>query len=78
MTNKAETFEENYHSLWSCYDSMRKEKTKIEKQLNIAISFIKGISQTAINDCDNQHVVLNNFKKFAQKALEQINQKDVK
>lgn len=42
------------------------------KALDVATGFIKGISQTAINDCDNQYVVLGNFKKFAQDTLDQI------
>lgn len=45
---------------------------RTRKALDIAIWFIKGISQTAINDCDNQYVVLGNFKKFAQDTLNQI------
>ena len=46
------------------------ERTR--KALDVATWFIKGISQTAINDCDNQYVVLGNFKKFAQDTLNQI------
>ena len=45
---------------------------RTRKALDIAIWFIKGISQTVINDCDNQYVVLGNFKKFAQDTLNQI------
>lgn len=45
---------------------------RTRRALDIAIWFIKGISQTAINDCDNQYVVLGNFKKFAQDTLNQI------
>jgi hypothetical protein len=52
------------------------------KALDVATGFIKGISQTVINDCDNQYVVLGNFKKFAQDTLNQIKkaleEKDVK
>ena len=46
------------------------ERTR--KALDVATGFIKGISQTVINDCDNQYVVLGNFKKFAQDTLDQI------
>ena len=46
------------------------ERTR--KALKIATGFIKGISSTIINDCDNQYVVLGNFKKFAQDTLNQI------
>ena len=45
---------------------------RTRRALDIAIWFIKGISQTVINDCDNQYVVLGNFKKFAQDTLNQI------
>lgn len=45
---------------------------RTRKALEIATGFIKGISQTVINDCDNQYVVLGNFKKFAQDTLNQI------
>lgn len=45
---------------------------RTRKALEIATGFIKGISQTIINDCDNQYVVLGNFKKFAQDTLNQI------
>lgn len=45
---------------------------RTRKALDVATWFIKGISQTAINDCDNQYVVLGNFKKFAQDTLNQI------
>ena len=48
------------------------ELIRTRKALDVATGFIKGISQTAINDCDNQYVVLGNFKKFAQDTLEQI------
>lgn len=55
---------------------------RTRKALDVATGFIKGISQTAINDCDNQYVVLGNFKKFAEDTLNQIKtaleQKDVK
>ena len=45
---------------------------RTRKALDVATGFIKGISQTVINDCDNQYVVLSNFKKFAQDTLEKI------
>lgn len=48
------------------------ELERTRKALDVATGFIKGISQTVINDCDNQYVVLGNFKKFAQDALNQI------
>ena len=51
--------------VWEHFDRTR-------RALDVAIWFIKGISQTAINDCDNQYVVLGNFKKFAQDTLNQI------
>ena len=45
---------------------------RTRKALDVATWFIKGISQTAINDCDNQYIVLGNFKKFALDTLDQI------
>lgn len=69
---KAETSLENYQALSELYGNMRKELTRTRRALDVAIGFIKGISQTAINDCDNQYVVLGNFKKFAQDTLNQI------
>ena len=72
--SKAETFEENYKSLSKHFSLMREEKTRLEEALKIATKFIKGISQIVINDCDNQYVVLGNFKKFAQDTLNQINE----
>ena len=57
------------------------ELIRTHKALGVATGFIKGISQTVINDCDNQYVVLSNFKKFAQDTLEKITaleQKDEK
>ena len=58
------------------------ELIRTRKALDVATGFIKGISQTVINDCDNQYVVLGNFKKFAEDTLNQIKtaleQKDVK
>ena len=48
------------------------ELIRTRKALGIATGFIKGISQTVINDCDNQYVVLSNFKKFAQDTLDEI------
>lgn len=42
------------------------------KALDVATGFIKGISETVINDCDNQYVALGNFKKFAEETLSQI------
>lgn len=58
------------------------ELERIRKALGVATGFIKGISQTVINDCDNQYIVLGNFKKFALDTLNQIKtaleQKDVK
>lgn len=69
---KAETLLENYQALSELYSNMRKELEYTRKALDVATGFIKGISQTAINDCDNQYVVLGNFKKFAQDTLNQI------
>lgn len=69
---KAETLEENYQALSELYSNIRKELERTSKALDVATGFIKGISQTVINDCDNQYVVLGNFKKFAQDALNQI------
>lgn len=69
---KAETLLENYQALSELYGNMRKELARTRRALDVAIGFIKGISQTAINDCDNQYVVLGNFKKFAQDTLNQI------
>ena len=69
---KAETSLENYQALSELYGNMRKELARTRKALDVATGFIKGISQTAINDCDNQYVVLGNFKKFAQDTLDQI------
>lgn len=48
------------------------ELERTRKALDVATGFIKGISQTVINDCDNQYVVLGNFKKFALDTLNQI------
>lgn len=48
------------------------ELIRTRKALEVATRFIKGISSTIINDCDNQYVVLGNFKKFAQDTLNQI------
>lgn len=63
-------------------EELWQELIRTRKALDVATWFIKGISQTAINDCDNQYVVLGNFKKFAQDTLNQIKtaleQKDVK
>lgn len=69
---KAETSLENYQALSELYSNMRKELERTRRALDVATWFIKGISQTAINDCDNQYVVLGNFKKFAQDTLNQI------
>ena len=69
------------YSNWSCPNCRRfaygnkliwQELIRTRKALKIATGFIKGISQTIINDCDNQYVVLGNFKKFAQDTLNQI------
>lgn len=79
---KEETLLENYQALSELYSNMRKELEFTRRALDVATGFIKGISQTAINDCDNQYVVLGNFKKFAQDTLNQIKtsleQQDVK
>lgn len=48
------------------------ELIRTRKALDVATGFIKGISETVINDCDNQYVVLGNFKKFAEETLNQI------
>lgn len=53
-------------------EELWQELIRTRKALDVATGFIKGISQTAINDCDNQYVVLGNFKKFAQDTLNQI------
>lgn len=52
--------------------ALETELDRTRKTLDVATGFIKGISQTVINDCDNQYVVLGNFKKFAQDTLNQI------
>ena len=51
---------------------LESELERTRKALDVATGFIKGISQTVINDCDNQYVVLGNFKKFAQDTIEKI------
>jgi len=70
---------------WCYLDDLLALETELErtrKALDVTTGFIKGISQTVINDCDNQYVVLGNFKKFAEDTLNQIKtaleQKDVK
>lgn len=72
IKEKAETLLENYQALSELYSNTRKELERTGKALEVATGFIKGISQTIINDCDNQYVVLGNFKKFAQDTLNQI------
>lgn len=60
---------------WCYLDDLLALETELErtrKALDVATGFIKGISQTVINDCDNQYVVLGNFKKFAEDTLNQI------
>ena len=52
--------------------ALETELERTRKALDVATGFIKGISQTVINDCDNQYVVLGNFKKFAQDTLDEI------
>ena len=69
---KTETLLENYQALSELYSNIRHELDRTKKQLDVATGFIKGISQTVINDCDNQYVVLGNFKKLAHDTLEQI------
>ena len=59
-------------------EELWQELIRTRKALDVATGFIKGISQTAINDCDNQYVVLSNFKKFAQDTLEQITELEQK
>lgn len=58
--------------LWQKVIDLKQEIDRTRKALDVATGFIKGISQTAINDCDNQYVVLGNFKKFAQDTLDEI------
>ena len=76
MPQKAlEEFAESYQDrLKDCerIGNLNEELILTRKALEIATGFIKGISQTIINDCDNQYVVLDNFKKFAQDTLNQI------
>lgn len=51
---------------------VKQDLERTRNALDIATGFIKGISQTVINDCDNLYVVLGNFKKFAEDTLNQI------
>lgn len=61
----------NSKNVWGSEETL-KELDRTRKALDVATGFIKGISQTVINDCDNQYVVLGNFKKFAEDTLNQI------
>ena len=66
---------DRYINRWCYLDDMLALEGELErtrKALDVATGFIKGISQTVINDCDNQYVVLGNFKKLAQGTIEQI------
>ena len=64
-----------HEDVWQALIDGKKAQGELErtrKALDVATGFIKGISQTVINDCDNQYVVLGNFKKLAQGTIEQI------
>lgn len=47
-----------------------------KQDLEIAKSYIKGISQMVINSGDNIYVVIGHFKKLAEQTLKQIEHKD--
>ena len=68
-------YDGGHYEKWAYFDDLLTLESELErtrKALDVATGFIKGISKTVINDCDNQYVVLGNFKKFAQDTLEKI------
>lgn len=52
------------------------ELSKLQCDLEIAKSYIKGISQMVINSGDNIYVMIGHFKKLAEQTLEQIEHKE--
>lgn len=50
--------------------------TQAKQDLEIAKSYVKGISQMVINSGDNIYIVIGHFKKLAEQTLEQIEHKD--
>ena len=65
-------YDEESMMRWCDVDELIDDYNRTRKALEVATGFIKGISQTVINDCDNQYVVLGNFKKFAEDTLNKI------
>ncbi len=83
MANKAETFEENYKALWDCYNSMRKEKTKLEqtlidtkKKLDICTGALKKISLGNIPSLPDDETMALAMCNYARDTLEQIKDKE--
>lgn len=51
---------------------------KAKQDLEIAKSYVKGISEMVINSGDNMYIVIGHFKKLAEQTLEQIEHKGQK
>lgn len=49
-----------------------------KEDLEIAKSYVKGISEMVINSGDNIYIVIGHFKKLAEQTLEQIEHKEEK
>lgn len=49
-----------------------------KQDLEIAKSYVKGISEMVINSGDNIYIVIGHFKKLAEQTLEQIEHKGQK
>lgn len=47
-----------------------------KQDLEIAMSYVKGISEMVINSGDNIYTVIGHFKKLAEQTLKQIEHKD--
>ena len=47
-----------------------------KQDLEIAKSYVEGISQMVINSCDNIYIVIGHFKKLAEQTLKQIENKE--
>lgn len=52
------------------------ETIALSGKLEIAKSYVKGISKMVINSGDNIYIVIGHFKKLAEQTLEQIEHKD--
>lgn len=55
---------------------LQEENNRYKRALEIAKSYVKGISQMVINSGDNIYIVIGHFKKLAEQTLEQIEHKD--